>query len=70
MRMWRESMLKASYTWSKAYGFLPSSNASAARREDSSYFGISIRTTSELVRIRSNTICFPSGVMSNVRSAP
>ena len=32
-------------------------------------FGISISTTSEFSRKRSNTICFPSGVMSKVRIA-
>lgn len=35
-----------------------------------SHFGRSIRTMSELCRIRSNTISFPSGVMSNVFILP
>jgi len=30
----------------------------------------SIKTTSEFSRKRSNTICFPSGVISKVRMAP
>ena len=35
-----------------------------------SYFGSSIKTMFEFCRERSNTMYFPSGVMSNVRSAP
>src|SRR5712671_6842756 len=36
---------------------------------ESALYGRSIRTTSEFSRKRSNTICLPSGVMSNVNMA-
>ena len=40
------------------------------RKHVSPYFGRSIRTMCEFSRERSNTMCFPSGVTSNVPKVP